>query len=98
MSFDGRFGSKAAVPAASGHVSLWATSGRSGCLFPNHHGLKQVTQLQIKTVASPGFGPIFGVLARNGLVFGKGGFESPQPTLSSPLRAIFLPAQRSTKQ
>ena len=30
-------------------------------------------------VACPGFGPIFAIVARNGAVFGIGGFESPQP-------------------
>jgi hypothetical protein len=33
--------------------------------------LEQVPQLQIKIVASPGFGPIFGLLARNVVVFGR---------------------------
>jgi hypothetical protein len=34
--------------------------------------------------SSPGFGPIFGRFARNGPVFGIGGFEPPQPISSSP--------------
>ena len=38
--------------------------------------LKGLPLLQIKTVATPGFGPIFG-LALDGSVFGIGGFESP---------------------
>jgi hypothetical protein len=32
-------------------------------------------------VAGPGFGPISGILARNGPLFGIGGFEPPQPPL-----------------
>ena len=38
------------------------------------HG-RQKPKLQIKMVASPGFGPIFAIVARNGAVFGIGGFE-----------------------
>ena len=60
------------------HASLWPISGRSearSCLFPNDGRLEQFPQLQIKAVASPGFGPIFGILLRSGIVFGIGGFE-----------------------
>jgi hypothetical protein len=50
---------------------------RKGTRFLHlNHCPQQLAQLQIKIVASPGFGPIFGILARNGVVFGKGGFES----------------------
>jgi len=38
-------------------------------------------QSQFSVVAGLGFGPISGLLARNGPVFGIGGFEPPQPVL-----------------
>ena len=39
-------------------------------------------------VAGPGFGPIFGPLARNGIVFGIGGFEPPQHLCRTGQRLI----------
>jgi hypothetical protein len=43
-----------------------------------------MVEVQITLVASPGFGPISGILARNGPLFGIGGFEPPQPALFAP--------------
>jgi hypothetical protein len=38
-----------------------------------------MVKVQTTLVASPRFGPIFGLLARNEIVFGIGAFEPPQP-------------------
>jgi hypothetical protein len=40
----------------------------------------RIVKVQTTLVAGPGFGPIFGLLARIGVVFGIGGFGPPQPT------------------
>ncbi len=82
-----RFGSNAAISGTSAARQLMPqerTSGPSRFLLPDDGRLEQLQKLQIKAVASPGFGPIFGLLVRNGLVFGIGGFE-PQPPLLNPL-------------
>src|SRR6476661_2787343 len=46
-----------------------------------------VIKVQTTPVASPGFGPIFGLLARIGISFGIGGFESPQPIPPTKIQA-----------
>ena len=57
-------------------------------------GLKdRMVKVQTTLVASPGFGPIFGRLARNGPVFGIGGFEPSRP----PSRNRLLAALRDTR-
>lgn len=53
-------------------------------LFPRNLG-KPYQELVTHTPrlvdeVGPGFGPIFGLLAHKEVVFGIGGFESPQPT------------------
>ena len=63
--------------------TFFALKGRNPGLFPAILENCMV-KVQITPVASPGFGPIFGLLAGNGPVFGIGGFEPPQPALLAP--------------
>jgi hypothetical protein len=60
---------------SSREIDIAGPVGRLGIWQPA--GDHQTDELQIKMVASPGFGPIFRLFVRNGLVFGIGGFEPP---------------------
>ena len=55
------------------------------------NGLKdRMVKVQTTLVACPGFGPIFAIVARNGAVFGIGGFERAQPSQTTRLSSRLL--------